>query len=208
MERINNRKGIERPNLIQMSTEATECDPAWLGDGRCDKICAYINNDDGDCSDAINSCAAGCFNMMIGDEICNSECNNDACEFDGGDCDVCTEGCPNYLLGNQWCDPLCFNPACHYDNGDCEMDPFNWYEASQEACAPHCYFSMLNDGHCDDACLTKECNFDGSDCGCSDECPLRFISDGYCDSKCRNENCFLDGGDCGDYQGEGSCNNG
>ena len=208
--RFNDRRGIDNPAFVQMSDRsmAPVCEDKWLGDGRCDKICAHIGNDNNDCSDALNTCAPGCFRMMIADEICNTECNNEACGYDAGDCDACALGCPNRLLGNEWCDPLCFNAACNFDNGDCEMEPFNWIESSTDECAPHCYFSMLNDGNCDDACLTKYCDFDGSDCGCSDECPIRFIADGYCDSKCRNSACLMDGGDCGDSLGETICNNG
>ena len=195
---------------MQMGTDeqSAQCDESWLGDGRCDKICASINNDNGDCSDNLNTCSPGCFRGMIGDEICNPECQTTECEFDQGDCETCAPGCPNYLLGNQWCDPLCFNVACQFDNGDCQMEPYNWSAATTDECAPHCHFSMLSDGHCDDACLSKECNYDGSDCGCSPECPLRFINDGFCDSKCRNEGCMWDGGDCGDDWSLATCNNG
>ena len=38
-------------------------------------------------------CAPGCYESMLGDGKCDSECKNQACGFDIGDCG-CSEGCP------------------------------------------------------------------------------------------------------------------
>lgn len=32
-------------------------------------------------------CSIGCKNTFLGDRNCDEECYNEACEFDGGDCE-------------------------------------------------------------------------------------------------------------------------
>ncbi|KAL0223712.1 hypothetical protein P9112_003102 [Eukaryota sp. TZLM1-RC] len=82
------------------------CSSAWIGDGRCDGVC---NNkecgfDGGDCegvetetatsswswqSETSNNakyCSTGCFVNWVGDGMCDTNCNNKECGFDGGDC--------------------------------------------------------------------------------------------------------------------------
>jgi len=34
----------------------------------------------------IATCSSGCNEQLIGDYVCNMECNNTFCDFDGGDC--------------------------------------------------------------------------------------------------------------------------
>lgn len=70
-----------------------------------------------------------------GNGICNPECNNDPCGFDGGDCyeppppppppPSCVQGypathCPQ-RSANGICDPECNTNACGLDGGDCEQ---------------------------------------------------------------------------------------
>lgn len=78
-------------------------------------------------------CSPRCSAADIGDGLCDISCYNDACSFDGGDCDqlnedelgrefskLCTPGCFKSDLGDGFCDSACNVPACGYDDGDCD----------------------------------------------------------------------------------------
>jgi hypothetical protein len=55
--------------------------------------------------------------------VCNIECDNDACNFDDGDCIVfCAPGCPPHWLLDDNCDPSCYTAECNYDNGACDTN--------------------------------------------------------------------------------------
>jgi len=89
-----------------------------------------------------------------GNGICNPECNNDPCGFDGGDCDEpppppppppsCAQGypathCPQ-RAANGICDPECNTNACGLDGGDCEQAaPPNAYLPPPAAAPPNSY---------------------------------------------------------------------
>eukprot|EP00873_Tetraselmis_striata_P021442 jgi/Tetstr1/441706/TSEL_029929.t1 len=72
-----------------------------------------------------------CFMRSLGDGTCDATCNNLACGYDGGDCNVpgtgvpldivlCKEGgCPTSWLNDGMCDNICNNVACGGDLGDC-----------------------------------------------------------------------------------------
>ena len=65
-----------------------------VNDGVCNPECFYesCSWDGMDC-DLPDICSPGCFREMVGDKVC-SECNNEACNFDQGDCCGCPiEGC-------------------------------------------------------------------------------------------------------------------
>lgn len=53
------------------------------------------------------------------------DCNNEACLFDGGDCEGvgsienCTNDCPRNWIKDNYCDEVCNNEGCFYDGGDC-----------------------------------------------------------------------------------------
>ena len=92
-------------------------------------------------------CAEGCPSNWIGDGYCDSACNSEACDFDGGDCKngdknknkddnnnnnndknkdkqneedrYCANGCPITWIGDKVCDKACQDPKCAYDGGDC-----------------------------------------------------------------------------------------
>lgn len=71
-------------------------------------------------SDCINLCEdTGCDTSLLGNSECNSECNNDECAWDFGDCAYCAQGCTEVMLGDGMCDDECYQPACGYDSGDC-----------------------------------------------------------------------------------------
>jgi hypothetical protein len=73
------------------------------------------------------SCSALCPEVLIGDGMCDSYCNNKECSYDGGDCNTpdmhqedCFIFCGNSQIGDGTCDPFCNNANCNYDGGDCE----------------------------------------------------------------------------------------
>mmetsp|Transcript_11457 Transcript_11457/g.29242 ORF Transcript_11457/g.29242 Transcript_11457/m.29242 type:complete len:590 (-) Transcript_11457:93-1862(-) len=106
-------------------------------------------------------CSPGCGAQLIGDGECDERCNNEACNFDGGDCPLpCAPGCGISQPGDGICDEACNNEACSFDNDDC-VDPCGDCELS----APQCNLTMVGDGFCDEACRVPECRFDEGDCG-------------------------------------------
>ncbi len=81
-------------------------------------------------SDLWAECAPGCYDIWIGDGLCDDACNVDACSYDEGDCEGevwCATECPDDWIGDGWCDAECYFDACSYDEGDC----IGW-------CAPGC----------------------------------------------------------------------
>jgi len=68
-------------------------------------------------------CASGCPTSWLADGMCDSACNNAACNFDNGDCadtpPRCAPECPPNWLADGMCDENCNNAACNYDDGDC-----------------------------------------------------------------------------------------
>ena len=100
--------------------------------------------------------------------MCDIKCYNEACNWDGGECDekygkegevdisICAVGCLNTMVGDGHCDRECMRISrCNYDAGDC-TDSF---------CAFECLDTMVNNGVCDQACrFSKEYDYDGADC--------------------------------------------
>uniref|UniRef100_A0A0G4EZT6 LNR domain-containing protein n=1 Tax=Chromera velia CCMP2878 TaxID=1169474 RepID=A0A0G4EZT6_9ALVE len=65
-------------------------------------------------------CPSSCKEDEIGDGRCDSDCDNDACSWDGGDCSPkCAEDCRADLLGDGECQVACFVRECAWDGGDC-----------------------------------------------------------------------------------------
>lgn len=67
-----------------------------------------------------------------GDKVCDDQCNNHACQWDGGDCslnwerpwDNCTASVPCWdLFKNGKCDKECDNPGCLFDSFECQETP-------------------------------------------------------------------------------------
>jgi hypothetical protein len=78
-------------------------------------------------------CSPGCGTQNLGDGACNMLCYNDACGFDGGDCNdkpqdeietelakFCAPGCSISDLEDGFCDQSCNVSECEYDRGDCQ----------------------------------------------------------------------------------------
>ena len=58
----------------------------------------------------ITYCAAGCQTSWIGDGTCDSACDNAACDYDEGDCDLCASGCEDSYLNDGTAIPLVITP--------------------------------------------------------------------------------------------------
>ncbi|CDJ68252.1 notch (DSL) domain-containing protein, putative [Eimeria necatrix] len=127
------------------------CSKSWLGDGDCDRECdnPECGHDKGDCDSKTNAsmqairkkngnnkiCDSSCRLWMIGNGVCDSQCNNIACGYDSGDCDNVTavvevdysvkpeavyQFCAKEWIGDGHCDPNCYNKPSRWDGGDCE----------------------------------------------------------------------------------------
>jgi len=98
----------------------------------------------------ITYCAAGCQTSWIGDGTCDSACDNAACDYDEGDCDLCASGCEDSYLNDGHCDTVCNNYPCNHDGGDCTIpiSPDTGYscpcgDISYEWDAEDCVWSYL-----------------------------------------------------------------
>merc|ERR1712110_732784 len=60
-----------------------------------------------------------CRDDMMGDGVCNSENDIEACNWDGGDCQHTCQGNANWIGDNE-CDGINYNKACQWDGGDCD----------------------------------------------------------------------------------------
>ena len=123
---------------------------------------------------------------LLGNGICDPNCDSSYCGFDLGDCGYCSSGCTQKMLENTVCDEDCNTYKCDYDNHYCEI------------CSPGCasYF-MVGDNHCDPACDNVACDFDLGDCGrCAEGCTLSMVGDGKCDEACQIYSCRYDSPDC------------
>lgn len=67
-----------------------------------------------------------------GDKVCDDQCNNHECQWDGGDCSLnwkqpwfnCTASVPCWdWFKNGRCDKECDNPGCLFDSFECQETP-------------------------------------------------------------------------------------
>jgi hypothetical protein len=95
-------------------------------------------------------CGAECVAKM-GNGHCDAECFIDACNKDGGDCQICNEetGCLSSLIDNGICDKQCFNSKCQFDGQDC-------YHCDLR---PECNDLFVGDGVCDPDCYHEDCRW-------------------------------------------------
>ncbi|CAG9319459.1 unnamed protein product [Blepharisma stoltei] len=135
---------------------------------------------------ACKECSIGCTAEMMGDGVCDIECQNSQCNFDLGDCfnATCAPGCYLWMIGNSICEEACHVEECNYDEYDCD-------------CSPGCFEHMLGDGNCDEACNNWNCTLDNHDCGaCASGCYPEMLGDTNCDPECSNYDCYHDYQDC------------
>ena len=140
-----------------------------------------------------------------GDGLCDGLNNEEACHFDGGDCN------PKCLIpvlaGDGHCQEENNVEDCNYDEGDCLQEStteFNWYWISTDE--SECISVWYGDGYCDLFNNVAVCDFDGGDCDQFNvedqshiECVDQSIGDGSCDAANYFEKCDLDGGDCSTF---------
>ena len=98
----------------------------------------------------------------VNDGLCDDMNNNDACNYDGGDCCgscVITEFCSecaclgnitgmelsNPLIGNGYCNDVTNNFQCDFDGLDCCGPPVNTDFCSECSCHGE-HFSLSNKG--------------------------------------------------------------
>ena len=136
----------------------------------------------------LNSLACKSYEWQNG--VCDPECENTFCSWDGGDCtQLCDyEQCDQTRLGNGLCDLPCNNEGCKYDFGDCEtVVDGNWTidgcKLSYQSGYHQCRAEWVGDGWCDSYCQDVSfCGYDENDCdGCeNNQCtvPYKFMEFG------------------------------
>eukprot|EP01083_Nonionella_stella_P049405 131669_1 len=166
---------------INFSSSLIELDFLW--NNFCENVTLYTNNDliidgcQGVCTKDYNSLY--CNNNMIGDGVCQSECNTKTCLFDEGDCiQLCNfTNCDVTTIGNGECNEGCNNIECRWDGGDCDTiycstpDYLNSYIA-------HPLWLHVDDGVCDLHLLASNCStFEHeADCQkCSATCDAMYL---------------------------------
>uniref|UniRef100_A0A674MY80 Notch receptor 2 n=1 Tax=Takifugu rubripes TaxID=31033 RepID=A0A674MY80_TAKRU len=101
------------------------------------------------------------------DKVCDAQCNNHECDWDGGDCSLnwkqpwsnCTASVSCWdLFKNGRCDKECDNPGCLFDGFECQKHKTCKY-VYEKYCADH-----FGNKICDPSCYTKACGWDGLDC--------------------------------------------
>eukprot|EP00752_Nemacystus_decipiens_P017790 g15950.t1 len=198
-------------------TPSTAC--GEFGGFSCIDPAALCVDDDDITVDQVENCDA----ERIGDGFCNLENNNEACNYDGGDCCQCTcESTGSYDDDDAPCGRFagfaCVDPmAPCVDDDSVTVDMFDI-----------CRVQEIGNGFCDPMNNIEECVFDGGDCcsctcdspfGCQsfacvdpsapcvdddditaymiDDCPSTLsIGNGFCDEVNNIPECNYDGGDC------------
>lgn len=160
-------------------------------------------------------CSPACKADWIGDGWCDTACNSEACDFDGGDCKGwCSGDCKPTWHGDGFCDAACYVAACDWDGGDCEkwrkegVQPTDRRALQQQRkqLKQHrlqlpdckCERRLLVNGACTPECNVPECLFDGGECldMCNAKCAKSWLGDGDCDRDCDTPECGYDKGDC------------
>uniref|UniRef100_A0A672IXN3 Neurogenic locus notch homolog protein 2-like n=1 Tax=Salarias fasciatus TaxID=181472 RepID=A0A672IXN3_SALFA len=109
-----------------------------------------------------------------GDRVCDEQCNNHECQWDGGDCSLnwkkpwenCTASVACWdRFKNGKCDKECDNSGCLFDGFECQEPSLCKYD---KYCADH-YQNKI----CDRSCYTEACGWDGLDC--SFEIPPKVV---------------------------------
>ena len=137
----------------------------------------------------------GCDISFLGDQGCDSLCNNKKCNFDSpdfaddrsefeifqsSDCyiECLIKGCTNELLKNTKCDTACNNIECAFDLGQCGF------------CASGCEEELIYNSVCDEKCAFETCNFDNYTCGfCAKDCFEEDLTTQGCKPECNTTSC-------------------
>ena len=129
-----------------------------------------------------------CINTMHNDGICDNNCNNDECGYDGGDCNqLCA--CDTNLWFNDECDANCNTTECNYDFYQCGMIDADGIFDPNDTCYE--YFGSWNDtSDANDTYNTNNTNSTNTVCYSS------WTEDDWCDTDCNVASCGFDGGLC------------
>lgn len=101
---------------------------------------------------------------LIGNDVCDGNCNNLNCSYDGGDCLLQNDPWSNCDQASicktafyiDRCDVICNNEACLYDQFKCK-------QLFTDDCITNCTNKWGNDV-CDSDCDKVQCGYDGNDC--------------------------------------------
>jgi predicted outer membrane repeat protein len=187
----------------------------------CDQECYNLacNYDNSYCEDR-------CYEFMLGNGLCEEQCNKEEYQYDHWDC-TCAPGCVQEMQMNGICDPQCYTESCNFDNDETCKHVLG-------ACSNGC-IRDYDYGYCNFECLTWSCDYyDSNSCdsklikhafytqaikrdrfspvdifsNCLNPtsrdknsiksviCTLSKLGDGSCDAECNTEDCAYDLGDC------------
>eukprot|EP00924_Labyrinthula_sp_SR-Ha-C_P006548 maker-scaffold_38-snap-gene-1.18-mRNA-1 protein AED:0.01 eAED:0.01 QI:59/1/1/1/1/1/3/608/234 len=119
-----------------------------------------------------------CTVSLVGNGICEPECQVREFNFDFPDCCNISD-CKTHLVSNTECNDECNILECAFDGGDCFEN--SECKAFPETCAPE---DLVNLPVCTLSTVNK--------------CSLTMIGDDVCDASCYTGDCMLDGNDCDD----------
>ena len=185
----------------ELTCSSFPCLKKWLSNSRCDlacmnRLCSFDSSFkiDSPISDLIanSDCLYSrdseiCAFPLLGNGVCDQQCNSHQFGWDFGDCSFCSENCTLAMLENDVCDPECNNFYCANDNGKC----------GSAICGKDCTIDLFQDG-CFLECTELDCEFYTTLCdeSCGKGCLLKYTLDKICTPECYVESCFYDNGDC------------
>lgn len=187
----------------------------------CDHAC--YNHE---CGYDNNACNGECYEWMLGNGICEDQCNTADRNYDMWDC-TCSHGCSPDMQFNDICEEDCYKFECGRENRlNCTNE---FVECGRECIYDYDY------NYCNTNCLVKNCEYNHfGNCdnrvkthafyyqnilrnqnasvdiyrkclknesknmidGRTRYCTLSKLGDGVCDLECNSEECAYDLGDC------------
>ena len=136
-----------------------------------------------------------CLNQYHTNGLCNEYCNNEACGYDGGDCNqLCS--CDYNLWFNDQCDLNCNNSLCNYDFYQCDASRSSSLSDGNADANSTCFEASINLNK--NASNNNSNNSNITDSGNNEDikCYTSWIDDSWCDSNCFVTECEYDGDDC------------
>ena len=136
--------------------------------------------------------------------VCDDDCNNVQCNYDGGDCNqLCNfTQCDYSWLGDGICNPECHNQECSWDYCDC-YSPNNYNQSTTTQESELCFFN------------TTQCSI-ATNYTCRVDYYFNNLSltnfvdpwpgDDVCDSNCNVQECQNDNRECDDCEYAPVCN--
>ena len=96
------------------------------------RFAGYHCDQDAAAPEPVSACPYPQCEQQAGDRVCDPQCNNHMCQWDGGDCSLhwerpwsnCTASVPCWeLFRNKRCDKECDNSGCLFDSFECQESP-------------------------------------------------------------------------------------